>query len=609
MNLQWALPDLAEQRRSAGTIQPSGPNGGVQKKVPGKRRGKTFTGCWTCRSRHVKCDEGRPFCKRCLVGDFECQGYEKRLTWVSEPDNTTSAGRRGAKDAEGVALADITIRNGPKKPTSSESTASSTPPAIARRSKPSNRQVTARRAPQNSSTFEWIIEEGSSSSEHAELFGVSIFHPEAPGTDRSSSPTTSEPLWTLGTDYQSIRDTSTSPGAYSIRPGYIGDPSMPITDFSAPSNQRALINHWVTNLAHKLVPVRTAVNPLLTVASPMALQGSRVRPGQTSSTAAVFHAICALSATHQENLKGGSNGDSVLVRYHHRLSFQHLMNNINSTDIDERMASLSTLCIWLLSHFVSGTTGAWRELVRVTRNLLEETSMDTWTRSVTASLTYQSFASSLTLVQSQYMGQTEFPRPFKTDQAGTSITNSLAMPDTSLQLISDFNMKLLSGTTMNQEDMDQLEMEFALTTPPASTDTENDKPDSAMMHHHRLLFYFASLLYFRCNSNRRGSEDEVQSLVARCLDHLEYLDSLQLDISPRAWVFAAVAFEAGTPESRDRVRRSLSKRKGLGISSWDTLRLATEEVWRVRDCTLPGDVPEPWTHMLPRMPEYDVILY
>jgi transcription factor-like protein len=285
------------------------------------------------------------------------------------------------------------------------------------------------------------------------------------------------------------------------------------------------------------------------------------------------------------------------------------MSNIGSTDIDERMASLATLCIWLLSHFVSGTTGAWQELVRVTRNLLEETSMATWSSSVTASLTYQSFASSFTLIQSQYMGRAEFPRPMKTNLAGSNVINNLAMPDNSLQLISSFNTKLLDGSIMRQDEVDQLELEFALTTPPPSTDLGSDKSDSAMAHHHRLLFYYASLLYFRCNSGRRGSEEEVQSLVARCLSHMEHLDSMQLNVSPRAWVFAAVAFEAGSPELRDRVRRSFSKRKELGISAWDTLRLAAEEVWRLRDNALPGDVPEPWIHMLPRMPEYDVLLY
>ncbi|XEV01329.1 hypothetical protein FSHL1_006616 [Fusarium sambucinum] len=33
------------------------------------------TGCGTCRMRRVKCDEQRPFCRRCLSGHRECKGY------------------------------------------------------------------------------------------------------------------------------------------------------------------------------------------------------------------------------------------------------------------------------------------------------------------------------------------------------------------------------------------------------------------------------------------------------------------------------------------------------------------------------------------------------
>ncbi|KAJ3490882.1 hypothetical protein NLG97_g5699 [Lecanicillium saksenae] len=33
------------------------------------------TGCLTCRVRHVKCDETRPECRRCLRGKKVCQGY------------------------------------------------------------------------------------------------------------------------------------------------------------------------------------------------------------------------------------------------------------------------------------------------------------------------------------------------------------------------------------------------------------------------------------------------------------------------------------------------------------------------------------------------------
>ncbi|KAH7230387.1 fungal-specific transcription factor domain-containing protein [Fusarium solani] len=48
-----------------------------------RRRGRTFTGCWTCRERRVKCDENRPACSRCLSAGRTCQGYHLKLSWVT----------------------------------------------------------------------------------------------------------------------------------------------------------------------------------------------------------------------------------------------------------------------------------------------------------------------------------------------------------------------------------------------------------------------------------------------------------------------------------------------------------------------------------------------
>jgi hypothetical protein len=39
-----------------------------------KRRVKT--GCITCRQRRIKCDERKPFCRRCEVGNIACSGYQ-----------------------------------------------------------------------------------------------------------------------------------------------------------------------------------------------------------------------------------------------------------------------------------------------------------------------------------------------------------------------------------------------------------------------------------------------------------------------------------------------------------------------------------------------------
>ncbi|KAH7254814.1 fungal-specific transcription factor domain-containing protein [Fusarium solani] len=47
-----------------------------------RKHGKTFTGCWTCRGRKVKCDEARPRCRHCLKKGIECEGYDIRLHWL-----------------------------------------------------------------------------------------------------------------------------------------------------------------------------------------------------------------------------------------------------------------------------------------------------------------------------------------------------------------------------------------------------------------------------------------------------------------------------------------------------------------------------------------------
>lgn len=46
------------------------------------RRPRTFTGCGTCRSRHLKCDEAKPICSSCRRLNLECQGYTPRLLWL-----------------------------------------------------------------------------------------------------------------------------------------------------------------------------------------------------------------------------------------------------------------------------------------------------------------------------------------------------------------------------------------------------------------------------------------------------------------------------------------------------------------------------------------------
>ncbi|KAG7005716.1 hypothetical protein G7Y79_00018g045230 [Physcia stellaris] len=60
------------------------------------RRVKTFTGCWGCRSRKIKCDEATPECSQCQKAGVKCAGYESTLVWILPGQKSYPAGRRRA---------------------------------------------------------------------------------------------------------------------------------------------------------------------------------------------------------------------------------------------------------------------------------------------------------------------------------------------------------------------------------------------------------------------------------------------------------------------------------------------------------------------------------
>ncbi|PVH83799.1 hypothetical protein DL98DRAFT_512950 [Cadophora sp. DSE1049] len=55
-----------------------------------KRHSKRKSGCTTCKSRHLKCDEEKPACLRCRTSGFTCGGY---ITAPSKSDRTVAVFR------------------------------------------------------------------------------------------------------------------------------------------------------------------------------------------------------------------------------------------------------------------------------------------------------------------------------------------------------------------------------------------------------------------------------------------------------------------------------------------------------------------------------------
>ena len=48
---------------------------------------RTTTGCWTCRIRKKKCDDGLPLCGPCTSRQVTCHGYGPKPAWMDSADN------------------------------------------------------------------------------------------------------------------------------------------------------------------------------------------------------------------------------------------------------------------------------------------------------------------------------------------------------------------------------------------------------------------------------------------------------------------------------------------------------------------------------------------
>ncbi|KAH7057350.1 fungal-specific transcription factor domain-containing protein [Macrophomina phaseolina] len=63
-------------------------------------RNRTFTGCWKCRSRKVKCDEAKPACNNCQRIGAECSGFAQKFIWVEADSHVQQSDGRRALHCE-----------------------------------------------------------------------------------------------------------------------------------------------------------------------------------------------------------------------------------------------------------------------------------------------------------------------------------------------------------------------------------------------------------------------------------------------------------------------------------------------------------------------------
>ncbi|KAI5962839.1 hypothetical protein CANMA_003614 [Candida margitis] len=68
------------------------------------------TGCWTCKKRHRKCDEAKPFCNNCKNTGRKCEGYELRLSFDFFQQGGGKKKKASHKTSPAVAEAEVKER-------------------------------------------------------------------------------------------------------------------------------------------------------------------------------------------------------------------------------------------------------------------------------------------------------------------------------------------------------------------------------------------------------------------------------------------------------------------------------------------------------------------
>ncbi|RMD40568.1 hypothetical protein DV735_g4551, partial [Chaetothyriales sp. CBS 134920] len=114
----WYRPDHPESlyEPSAGIYNPAMAISPPQMDTAGVKHRRTRSGCYTCRSRRVKCDETRPICERCKKGGRECEFPQTTSSTSSKRSKHAEAQQSGrGKGREGKAPTLDSIKDEPEE--------------------------------------------------------------------------------------------------------------------------------------------------------------------------------------------------------------------------------------------------------------------------------------------------------------------------------------------------------------------------------------------------------------------------------------------------------------------------------------------------------------
>ncbi|KAH7141455.1 fungal-specific transcription factor domain-containing protein [Dactylonectria estremocensis] len=591
-----------------------------------KVRTKTFSGCWTCRAKHVKCDESRPTCKRCQRSGLTCEGYGVRLSWTSVrgPSNFRGGApkKAGARPRAGAVPGPAGGSLDPRDDQPGEARARGLGGSADHSPGSTPHDTTGSSGISPNSAMEEDSVEGSErvfhsykAQGHARSSQRLVQQADARSSahDSNDSPcgivTSCEPPTPItsnemDTSYQDItwlppRRSNSPPMNQDGQQADMANAEAPLRHLDALPNlglQCQLMEHWTLHLCDALNPVPGIHNPLRTIMMPIALEGARADLKSSTGATALFHLISSASAFHLSQKRTSPEEKRTLESValeHHNLGITHLGQNIQSDDLSQCVPVLASLVMCILNEAISTPAPYWRLHFRGAVEWVNHINPQVWHQTESASVIFQMFSGMATLVQSQLLldghESSRWDLPYNpASQPGPYILDmAFGLPQPIMQCLNSIKSiqkrsDRESSAESTAQSLDRIELELYLSSP-KKPDAAYGKEYGDLVYHHGYTYYFAALVYMK-RTIKDAPIEEVQALIEQSLHHIEILEMCtDRPFSPMLWPIAMIAFEISHAMPQNRMLKCLdgfAERSGLML--WTHLGRLLRDLWALR---------------------------
>lgn len=359
--------------------------------------------------------------------------------------------------------------------------------------------------------------------------------------------------------------------------------------------QLRLMENWVIHLADAMYPVPGLNCPLRSIFVPIALEGAKAPCNEPTAATAVFHLICSVSASHLAYRQVDGREDWPMIALtHQNLGLAYLRQNIMLKDPRQNVELLAALFMCLEIDVFPVSVSSWRVHMRAACQWISRIGLEYWSQSASASTLYQMFAAGVILLQPQLNDSEDDVDSCPTPRLLSDFPEHLYILDriyglrrSVLTAIHTANKVSRPGSNcrISERDVLLLEIETVLSVPEGSgSGSHDDELHELFIFHNQSIFCYGLLIYLK-RALRNVPVLGVQSLVQKCLDHMESIGRLsqRRPSSPLLWPIIVTAFEAATTPLQTRMGLWFDHQEQItGLEVFPRAKALVNRIWVLR---------------------------